>query len=186
MYNVTFIGQGLNSTTRDADAPALIMRDGSAYSLYNSIITDFNGLGIQIEDQDASEDSYDKTVLDVNGDGAGIDGNVWYTGNATSIETMISVTDPATSRDNDGSATADWLTNSQDNVFEDPLLGGICRTVDCATLDPVPSAVSASSGAVTVVDSNVDQTTYKGAFDPAGPSWIAGWTTLARYGYLSE
>lgn len=184
LYNMTLIGQGLNSTQRDANAPAVMMRDGSAYSLYNSIVTDFNGLGIQIEDDNKSEDSYDKTINDVNGDGASVAGNIWYTGNATSIETMISVTS-GSPRDPDGSTIASWL-NNRDNLFEDPELGGICRTVGCGVLDPVPASASSLSGAVNVVDANVDQTSFKGAFDPAGPSWIAGWTTLARYGYLSE
>ncbi|MEX0771686.1 MAG: hypothetical protein WD038_00885 [Balneolales bacterium] len=184
LYNMTLIGQGLGSTTRDAEAPALMMRDGSAYSIYNSIITDFNGLGIQIEDNNEAEDSYDKTINDVNGDGASVAGNVWYTGNATSIETMVSVTSDE-SRDPDGSSIAEWL-NSRNNSFEDPLLIGITREVESGGLDPRPSAASATSGAVDVVDSNVAQTTYKGAFDPSATPWIAEWTTLARYGYLAE
>ncbi|MBD3617653.1 MAG: T9SS C-terminal target domain-containing protein [Gracilimonas sp.] len=184
LYNMTLIGLGQNSTERGADAPAVKMRDGSAYSIYNSIITDFNGLGIEIEDRSESEDSYDKTILDVNGDGASVTGNIWYTGNASSIETMIEVTS-GSPRDTDGSTIAAWL-NDRDNVFEDPALGGICRTQGCGILDPVPSSAAAASGAATVADANVDQTTYKGAFDPASPAWITGWTSLARYGYLSE
>lgn len=184
MYNMTLIGLGLDSSDRDDTAPAVIMRDGSAYSIYNSIITDFNGLGLQIEDNNEDLDSYDKTILDVNGDGASVAGNVWFTGNATSIETMISVTSDE-SRDPDGTTIADWL-NDRDNFFEDPELGGISRTVDSGGLDPRPSSANAIAGAVTVVDDNVDQTTYKGAFDPAATPWIAGWTTLARYGFLAD
>ncbi|MEX0779275.1 MAG: hypothetical protein WD037_06055 [Balneolales bacterium] len=184
LYNMTLIGQGLNTTTRDEDAPAIMMRDGSAYSVYNSIITDFNGLGIQIEDNNEADDSYDKTVLDANGDGASVIGNIWYTGNATSVESMISVTSDE-SRDADGSGVAAWL-NDRDNSYGDPMLGGITRTVGSGGLDPRPSAASATSGAVDVADSNVDQTTYKGAFDPSAAPWIAEWTTLARYGYLAE
>lgn len=185
LYNMTLIGQGLNSTARANDAVAVLMRDGSAYSIYNSIITDFNGLGIEIEDLDVAEDSYDKTVLDANGDGAAVAGNMWYVGNATSIETMVKVTDTAVSRDSDGSATAAWLTG-QSNIFEDPQLGGICRTVDCGQLDPIPAAASATTLAVNVNENGVDQTTYIGAFDPAVTPWIAGWTTLARYGFLAD
>lgn len=186
LYNMTLIGQGLNSTARDTDASAILSRDGSAYSIYNSIITDFNGMGIEIEDLNDAEDSYDKTIQDVNGDGASITGNLWYTGNATSIETMIKVTDPAVSRDADGSVTANWL-NARNNEFSDPQLGGICRTRDCGTLDPVPAAALATTLAQTVADSNVEQTTFIGAFDPsASTTWISGWTTLARYGYLAN
>ncbi|MEX0720913.1 MAG: hypothetical protein WD059_09610 [Balneolaceae bacterium] len=184
LYNMTLIGLGLNSTERGADAPAILMRDGSAYSLYNSIITDFNGLGIQIEDNNEAEDSYDKTILDVNGDGASVAGNVWWTGSADNIRTMVSVTS-AESRDPDGLTITAWL-NDRNNLFEDPLLGGISRTVGSGGLDPRPSSASATSGAVEVADGNVEQTTYKGAFDPSTTPWISGWTTLARYGYLAE
>lgn len=185
LYNSTLIGLGLNSNERDSDAPAVMMRDGSAYSLYNSIITDFNGLGIQIEDLDQTEDSYDKTVNNVNGDNASIAGNMWYTGNASSIESMISVTGDD-SRDADGSNTAAWL-NERDNIFEDPQLGGISRQVGEGNLDPRPAnPLALNNSAVTVADDNVDQTAYIGAFDPSAPLWIEGWTTLARYGYLAE
>ncbi len=184
LYNMTLIGRGLNATGGE-NSPGVIMRDGSAYSIYNSIMTDLNGLGIEIEDLNDAEDSYDKTVLDVNGDGAGIGGNIWFSGNATSIETMINVTDPEVSRDADGSATAAWLID-QGNLFEDPELGGICRTQGCGVLNPVPSATSAISIAITVADDNVDQTTYIGAFDPDAPLWLEGWSTLARYGYLAN
>ncbi|MEX1063467.1 MAG: hypothetical protein WEC12_07680 [Balneolaceae bacterium] len=185
LYNMTLIGPGLNETSRDIEKTAVMMRDGSAYSLYNSIITDFNGLGIEIEDMGDAEDSYDKTVLNVNSDGASLAGNIWWTGNATSIESMIYVTDPDVSRDADGSATADWLLD-RDNLFEDPLLGGVCRTRGCGGLDPVASASAATAIAVTVADSQADQTSYIGAFDPDETPWISGWTTLARYGYLSN
>ncbi|MEX2585805.1 MAG: hypothetical protein WD315_05370 [Balneolaceae bacterium] len=185
LYNMTLIGLGLNDTSRDSEGVAVLMRDGSAYSLYNSIITDFNGLGIEIEDLNDSEDSYDKTVLNVNGDDAGIAGNIWYTGNASSIASMVKVTDPDVSRDADGSETASWLTD-QDNVFENPQLNGICRTRGCGSLNPIPGSGSVLTIAATVQDSNVDQTSYVGAFDPAESLWIESWTTLARYGYLAN
>ncbi|MEX0994371.1 MAG: hypothetical protein WD599_02520 [Balneolaceae bacterium] len=182
LYNMTLIGRGLDAAGGE-NSPAVIMRDGSAYSIYNSIIMDANGLGIEIEDLNESEDSYDKTVLNVNGDNAAITGNMWFTGNATGIETMINVTDPEVSRDADGSATATWLTD-QNNVFEDPMLGGICRTQGCGVLNPVPASETVTAIAVEVADSHVDQTAYVGAFEPGQTLWVEGWTTLARYGYL--
>ena len=61
LYNVTMIGLGQNANIRDAQAPAIIMRDNSAGTLANSIITDFNGKGIEIEDE-AEGDSYDQLI----------------------------------------------------------------------------------------------------------------------------
>lgn len=194
LYNMTLLGTGYEASFPGDGNPTIMMRDGSAYSIYNSIIAEANGLGIEIEDRNESEDSYDKTILDVNGDGAAIAGNIWFTGNASSIETMINPTtstppaegEEETARDYDGSTIATWLIDL-DNVFEDPMLGGVCRTRGCGSLDPIPSSASVSTIAATVADSNVDQTSYVGAFDPAaGSLWISGWTTLAKYGYLAE
>lgn len=193
LYNMTLIGTGLDGSFPGVGNPTVIMRDGSAYSIYNSIITDANGLGIEIEDRNESEDSYDKTILNVNGDNAGIAGNIWFTGNASSISDMISPTtntppaegEEETARDYDGSTIADWLID-QNNVFEDPLMGGICRTQGCGVLNPIPASGTVNTIAATVADSNVDQTSYIGAFDPSAELWISGWTSLARYGYLAN
>lgn len=187
LYNMTLLGTGYNATFPGVGNPSVIMRDGSAYSLYNSIIAEANGLGLEIEDRGESEDSFDKTILDVNGDGSSVAGNIWFTGNATSIQSMIHVTNHANARDTDGSQIAAWLTD-RNNVFEDPQLGGVCRTRGCGVLNPIPNSATATTNAATILatDTNVDQTTYVGAFEPGQPLWIAGWTTLARYGYLAD
>lgn len=186
LYNMTLVGEGLDEGNRETN-PSTLMRDGSAYSLYNSIITYHRGFGLEIEDLNDAEDSYDKTVLDVNGDGASIAGNMWFVGNGNDLQSMLKITDPAVSRDSDGSATAAWLTNLN-NRFEDPVLKGVCRSVGCGQLNPVPTNANAFTGASAIFgsDSNVDQTDFIGAFDPGQPIWIEGWTTLARYGYLAN
>ncbi len=185
LYNMTLIGQGMDEG-RD-DIAAVLMRDGSAFSLINSIITEHRGFALEVEDLNDAEDSYDKTILDVNGDGAAIAGNMWFVGNGNDLQSMLAITNPDISRDSDGSATAAWLTNLN-NRYEDPQLTGVCRTVGCGQLNPVPANANAITGASTVldVDTNVDQTDYIGAFEPGQPLWIEGWTTLARYGFLSN
>lgn len=187
MYNMTLLGHGYDYTGRSEDSPAMIMRDGSAYSVYNSIIAEANGKGIEIEDRGEAEDSYDKTVNDVNGDGAAVTGNMWFTENADNIAEMIVTTDNDNVRDADGSTIADWLTNGQANVFEDPEFGGVCRTRGCGTLNPLPGNQAFTTFAEPVRSGdNVDQTDYIGAFAPGQELWIADWTTLARFGYLAN
>ncbi|MFW6347455.1 MAG: hypothetical protein ACOC2C_02435, partial [Cyclonatronaceae bacterium] len=189
MYNMTLLGHGYDYSGRSDDSPAMIMRDGSAYSIYNSIIAEANGKGIEIEDRGEAEDSYDKTVNNVNGDGAAVTGNMWYTANASSIADMIVVTDSENVRDADGSTIADWLTTDYSNVFDDPQFPGVCRTVGCGTLDPMPGNSAFATFAEDIRSSDaqvVDQTDYIGAFAPGEPLWISGWTTLARYGYMAE
>jgi hypothetical protein len=39
---------------------------------------------------------------------------------------------------------------------------------------------------IATVPSGLDQVSYKGAFDPSGSNWLSGWTTLAKYGFLSN
>lgn len=73
IYNATFIGRG-QGATRGADAPAIIMRDNTAGTLANSIITDFDGKGIEIEDLPGSGDSYNRFL-----DGEiQLLNNIWY------------------------------------------------------------------------------------------------------------
>ncbi len=63
LYNVTMIGLGQDATIRDATAPAIIMRDNTAGTLANSIITDFNGKAIEVENlADNDGDSYKHVI----------------------------------------------------------------------------------------------------------------------------
>lgn len=63
LYNVTMIGLGQNSAIRDPQAPAILMRDNTGGTLANSIITDFNGKGIEIENlADTDGDSYQQLI----------------------------------------------------------------------------------------------------------------------------
>lgn len=188
LYNMTLMGLGYESNLRSEDEATIINRDGSAYSVYNSIFAESNGLGIQIEDRGESDDSFDRTINNSGGDDAAFSGNMWFTGNASSIETMIQVTDNENARDPEGVQIAEWL-NDQANIFEDPDFNGACRTRGCGTLDPRTNNPNVVSN-VQPIDSrdagSVDQTTYIGAFEPGQPLWIADWTTLARYGYLAN
>ena len=60
IYNATFIGRDRNDGGRGAENPAIIMRDNTAGVLANSIITDFDGKGIEIEDLPGQGDSYNR------------------------------------------------------------------------------------------------------------------------------
>ncbi|WP_226389905.1 hypothetical protein [Penaeicola halotolerans] len=177
IYNATFIGRGLTDGSRSADAATILMRDGAAISLYNSIITEANGKGLEVEDRGDSFDSYNKLVTE---EEYTIGGNVWYAGNATGIADMLAITSGAT--DANGQAIIDHL-NANGNSFMNPMLGGIGRTNGSGTLNPIPGA---DLGAPVATPTEAETVNYKGAFNPSGASWIAGWTTLARFGYLAD
>ncbi|MFP4088733.1 MAG: fasciclin domain-containing protein [Cyclobacteriaceae bacterium] len=63
LYNVTMIGLGQSNTIRDTSAPAILMRDNTGGTLANSIITDFNGKGIEVENLAGTDgDSYNQLI----------------------------------------------------------------------------------------------------------------------------
>ena len=63
-------------------------------------------------------------------------------------------------------------------------LQGISRTAD-GGLDPRPSA--ADSDVTDPTGYGMDAVTYRGAFDPsASDTWLSGWSTLAKFGYLGN
>lgn len=186
IYNWTAIGQGA-AGTRDDGFSALVIRDGGAISVYNSILTDFNGKGIEVEDRGESFDSYSKYMAGENK----ITGNIWYGHGATSILDMVVPTTASgfTPADPTGATIGAKLT-ADNNVFVNPQLKGISRTNGSAGLDPRPDAAAATTNVATILAADLAkgavQTNYKGAFDPAGDgtTWLADWTTLARFGYL--
>ncbi len=74
IYNATFIGRDRVNGARGAENPAIVMRDNTAGVLANSIITDFDGKGIEIEDLPGQGDSYNRFL---NGE-IEILNNIWY------------------------------------------------------------------------------------------------------------
>jgi uncharacterized membrane protein len=63
LYNLTLIGLGQDAAIRDVTAPAILMRDNTGGTLANSIITDFNGKGIEVENlADTDGDSYNRLI----------------------------------------------------------------------------------------------------------------------------
>lgn len=187
LYNWTAIGQG-QSGTRDAAFSAIVMRDGAAISIYNSIITEFNGKGIEVEDRGEGFDAYTKFMVDAENK---IAGNLWYGYGATSIATMVLPTAAGNGInpvDPTGAALATKLALNNNNQFVNPQLKGVSRTNGSAGLDPRPDAAAATTGVATILAADaskgVVQTNFKGAFDPAAPVWLANWSTLARFGFL--
>jgi len=79
IYNATFIGRGLDAN-RGAEAVAVLMRDGTAGTLANSIITEFDGKGIEVEATETT-DSYGRI-----GDELHILNNIWNVGGNTTMD----------------------------------------------------------------------------------------------------
>ena len=179
IFNATLIGSGLNSTNAD-NINAILVRDGAAVHLGNSIIAMNPGTGIEVEDTGESFDSYTKMV---NGTTT-IESNLWFVGGKTTFDAdastgLIQVTSGA------ANATAsDLATHLQNNNNEigDPGLT-ISRAQGSGTLDP---RASNSVSTLATAPSGLQTTTYSGAFEPGVATWLSGWSSLSSLGYLID
>lgn len=184
IYNTTYIGSGVNSSTR-----AVLLRDNGGGHYHNSIFANF-AKGIQIEnDASATETSFDR----FNAGGLSFEGNVFYdvksSGTASSGADIFGVN--GSSLDTDGNNTNDETDfensfSSNNNQVADP---GISYNISVGSpsgnLDPIPSNSGVVTGASSPSHSFFQSVTYRGAFDPSGANWAKDWTLLGQKGYFN-
>ncbi|MEM8969781.1 MAG: T9SS C-terminal target domain-containing protein, partial [Bacteroidota bacterium] len=188
IYNATFIGPGQSSTGAQR---ALIMRDAFAGKLGNSIIEDFPGIGIQVEDIDSNIDSYARLTTAADGFQIEILNNTWAQfGGATDLASLVQATsisdDPDTAEDEtfegESEDVVSELTDNANNYSAASVVTSISRTTD-GGLDPRPAA---ATEATTTVPEGMMQVDYRGAFVPGEATWLSGWSTLSQLGILFE
>ncbi len=176
LYNATFIGPGQNATGRQR---ALLLRESFAGKLGNSVLEDFPGAGIEVQDVDGNTttDSYAVITQPREGFQLEVLNNTWaqFGGFDGTVASMVS-----------GSGqTADVvaeLTDNANTVLTTAYVGGISRATD-GGLDPRPAADDAN---VANVPAGLQQANYRGAFQAGQPTWLAGWSTLSKLGYLVD
>ncbi|MEQ9439943.1 MAG: IPT/TIG domain-containing protein [Cyclobacteriaceae bacterium] len=185
LFNATLIGPGQSSTGAQR---ALLLRDGFAGKLGNSILEDFPGVAIQVEDrQDDESDSYGRLQTAAGDYQLEIMNNTFAVfGGSTDLASLIQ----ATEGEDEGyvgetDALVAELTDNSNIYSADPVLTSISRATD-GGLDPRPAAATDATVAVPAGDGFIQATEYRGAFAPGEATWISGWTTLAQLGYLSE
>jgi len=189
VYNATFIGSGTGSVSA-INTNGIIMRDATAGTFANSIITDYAHKAMEIEDLPAASgiDSYTRMQ---NGE-LNLLNNIWYgfaaytTFDANPTTGIIRFT-----AGGDDTTCADLINHltSHNNLLTDPTLNGISR-IPNGQLDPRPakSNTAITSGLASYpADVFFTPSSYKGAFDPtANSTWLKGWTALDEYGFLSS
>ncbi|MEM1268540.1 MAG: T9SS type A sorting domain-containing protein [Bacteroidota bacterium] len=171
--NVTMIGSGAGGANTGQDG-AFRIRENSRVSYINSIVTEFNGIGIAVQDRETGADSRegleDGTIMFAN--------NVWWNfvdeaGNVSNDITAIAPEDYVQT----------YLANNN-NVIGNPMLRSINR-FDEAALDPRPMPGSPAYTVAQPVDGEFfTATDYAGAFDQT--IWANGWTALSSQGYLVD
>ena len=167
LYNLTFIGIG----TAGRANTALNIRDNAIAKVYNSVFVDFAKM-IDIENDNS--DRFNAGDVDFKN-------NVWWS--------HISANNTAAGFNARPTGTVNpeifWTDASRNNTIADPQLTGISRTANKG-FDPRPrtgSPALTAPFATVPNDGFFTQANYKGAFSGT-ELWIAGWTKLARDGYL--
>jgi hypothetical protein len=180
VYNATLIGCGvLNTNVTGGRNAGLILRPYSAPKIYNSIFTDFNERGIELDTRNG-----------INGDVSVTNGlaqfhnTLWWNFVTGSGNQVIGNTAANLARNT--VATNFWLDTTLTNQIADPQLMGIARSNDVGYLDPRPATGSPAytDSAATPNDGYLTPVNYRGAFG-SNDLWIANWTALAEYGILA-
>ena len=182
IYNATFIGPGTTATGRDL---AVLMRENFAGKLGNSILEDYPGVGIEVQDLgdgsgDLPNDSYERLTTARDDYQVEISNNTWANfAGATDLASLVKASA------GDGGyvgQTADVVAELTDNANKysaTGVLGGISRTPN-GGLDPRPVTEDTD---VATVPAGLEQVTYRGAFSST-ENWLEGWSTLSVLGYM--
>jgi len=176
IYNVTYIGRGAAAGKR-----TITFRDNAGGFYRNSIFMN-QAQGIDIENLASAEDSYAR----FSEGNLKLENNIFY-----NIAGQTDGNDPAANGaalftiSGDGADATD-LANSQ-NAFASYFATANNLVLDpgVSATNPVPtnSAVSGNTAAIDGATANFNASfftsvSYKGAFDPDGANWAAGWTRL--------
>ncbi len=186
--NATFIGSGVGASPDGGNDFALRIRNGGAGEWYNSIYTAYPDQAVRIDADDGANERWQAGDVTLRN-------NAFFDFGAGDGITSI-VADGNGETNPQGNTRDDQLEN--DNVFQDPQLGGIDRGRNSA-LDPRPNAsnlpgfesksnfentsAGGSSDYPGVDLSPIQDVSYIGAFDPSGNLWTNGWTKLSTEGY---
>ena len=162
IYNATWIGAGTNTAANRG----LFIREFAAPKLYNSILTDFGGNAVRIDNKSAVH--LTNGLLDIRD-------NLWWGFATNGIAVPLAETPPAQILFTDA---------ARNNLNVDPQLRGISRT-NTGGLDPRPASGSpALTGArPTPADGFYCSAPFKGAF--SGKNWAVDWTALGELNLIS-
>ncbi|TNE80704.1 MAG: T9SS type A sorting domain-containing protein [Bacteroidetes bacterium] len=188
VYNWTGIGPGSDTAVaKAAQTIMILMRDATAGTIANSIFTQGRGWALQIEDltdakgvdafqrlQDGDLNWKSNLVYDF------FRGNTLDTNSAGLLNINSGAQDASLVRN-----TLIKHFNDSNNKIADPGISPVSRIQD-GGLDPRPASNADVTSNLAAIpnDPFFTQVSYKGAFDPNGPTWANGWTTLARNGHF--
>lgn len=161
VYNATWIGAGTNTVGNRG----LNIRVYAAPKVYNSILTEFGGSAVRLDDKSVAH--LESGLLDIRD-------NLFWNFATNGVAVPLAET---------SQAAVLFSDTARKNEAVNPQLRGISRAAD-GGLDPRPAAGSpALAGARAVpADGFYSPAAYKGAFRDR--NWLADWTFLASKGYV--
>ena len=176
--NFTMIGSG--STSQNTSSEGIFLRDNAGGFFYNGIMTEFRGVGLEIEVLTSGEDSENRLAA---GD-IRFRNNIWWNMGAGNGADNVAA-------DDDQEHTRSYLENpSNNNLFVNPLLAGISREPGSGELDPRPNYEGENGPAWENSVPNLpddgffDDSLYVGAF--SFDNWMEGWTYMDELGFFGD
>ncbi|NOX85626.1 MAG: hypothetical protein GXO86_06645 [Chlorobi bacterium] len=166
IFNVTYVGRGNGAGKR-----LVTFRDNAGGHYANSVLVNQDkGVDIELLTGESSNTRFQ------NGD-LTLENNIFWSVGQNPVFN-ISAADDVPSGDiaTAAQAVADYFAIAG-NLIQDP---GIEINEELSLFNPVPTG-DVGGKMATVPDSWFKTTDYKGAFDPAGENWAAGWTLFSKY-----
>ncbi len=182
MVNCTLVGPGKDVANPLRDR-AILMREGFAGKLVNSIIVDFPGFGIQITNLETDNSSCNRINNPFTDDRGTFQvellNNTWSAIKNYDGADMASMIHGDCSDD----IKAELVDNDNNAVMDNVLVNTSGRNSGSA-IDPRPSGNGVST--FDVSGWGLESVSYRGAFAPDQDLWLKGWSTLSKYGYLVQ
>jgi hypothetical protein len=168
------------------------MRDGFGGKLYNSIIAEVNGYGIEVEDIKASKDSaemdsYNKFLngtLAISGNVFDVSRNTFDVNPNTGIINVTTDKGEVLADDPTQSALANSLA-ANNTIAQSDIFNISSRALGQNGINPVPST-SVGADKLASLPGGMTQVNYVGAFEPNGTNWLEGWSALSQLGFLAQ
>ena len=183
LSNATYLGSGRTAapSNDDANNPAIFFRDNAGGQYHNAIFADFPAQALRIEDLSSGADSRARLEADELVIAASLFADFGAGSTLAALVQEGSDRTPA-------SVVAPRLAAAGSAVATGAVVAAVSREADEA-LNPRPVGEAASGADFSPAplgDAFFEAVGYRGAFDPAAPVWLAGWSVLDTGGFLSD
>lgn len=166
IYNVTYMGQGTAAGKR-----LITFRDNAGGNYANSIMMNqAKGIDVELLVGACSYDRFEAGQLT-------LQNNIFWEVPQDPIFNVEAASDVPENEKTTAQSTIAAYFTSAGNVVSDP---GLEYNENFATFNPVPTG-NVGGTMSTAPDAWFQATNYKGAFNPAGPNWAAGWSLFSKY-----